>query len=164
MATGSLILMNLALGGLGLLVENAGEWAFHRYVLHGLGRRPGSFWHYHWREHHRAARANGMVDPCYRGWPSRWDTHGKEVLFLLLVAAAHAPLLDVLPSYVAGLYAGLALYYFRHRRSHRDPDWARAHLPWHYEHHMGGDPEANWCIAWPWLDWLAGTRKISGRD
>ncbi len=29
---------------LGLLWANAGEWAIHKYVLHGLGRRKGTFW------------------------------------------------------------------------------------------------------------------------
>jgi len=163
MTTGSpALLIDLVLGSaqvfLGLLAENAGEWVFHRHVLHRLGKRPGSLWHYHWSEHHRVARANDMFDPCYRGWPSHWDTHGKEVLFLLLVAAAHWPLSASIPWYVAGLYAGLAAYYVRHRRSHLDPDWARAHLPWHCDHHLGGNAEANWCISWPWFDWLAGTR------
>jgi hypothetical protein len=27
---------------LGLIVANAGEWVMHRYLLHGLGKRPNS--------------------------------------------------------------------------------------------------------------------------
>jgi hypothetical protein len=51
----------------GLFAENAGEWVFHRYVLHGLGKRPGSIWNYHWHEHHRVSQINGMLDLGYRG-------------------------------------------------------------------------------------------------
>lgn len=143
---------------LGLFAENAGEWLFHRYVLHGLGKRPKSLWNYHWSEHHRAARANQMLDPGYRGWPLRWNTQGKEALFLLLVAAAHLPLLAFAPLYASGMLLGLAVYYARHRRAHLDPEWAKANLPWHYEHHLSKGAEANWCISWPWFDWLMGTR------
>jgi len=145
---------------LGLLVENAGEWFFHRYVLHGLGKRPGSVWAYHWREHHKVVRENLMLDLGYRGWPLQWNTQGKEALFLMAVVVLHVPLLAVLPWYVFGLYGGLLLYYTRHRRAHLEPEWAKSHLPWHYEHHMGRG-EANWCITWPWFDRLMGTR-ISG--
>lgn len=146
---------------LGLLAENAGEWFFHRYVLHRLGRRPGSLWRYHWSEHHRVSRVNGMLDPGYRGWPLRWDTQGKEALFLLCVAAAHGPLLALFPFYVAGMWLGLAAYYVLHRKSHLDREWARTYLPWHYEHHLGR-VEANWCVSWPGFDWLMGTRARSG--
>lgn len=38
----------------GLLVANAGEWCMHRYLLHYYGKRAGSFWAYHWEEHHYA--------------------------------------------------------------------------------------------------------------
>lgn len=153
------LLVGSAQFALGLLAENAGEWFFHRYVLHGLGKRPGSLWNYHWSEHHRVSRANKMFDPGYQGWPVHWNTQGKEALFLLLLVAAHLPLLAFVPSYVAGMYAGLAIYYIRHRRSHLDPEWARIHLPWHYEHHLGGEGDANWCISWPWFDWLLNTRS-----
>ena len=35
---------------LGLLYSNAGEWLLHKYLLHGLGRRKGTFWAFHWHE------------------------------------------------------------------------------------------------------------------
>lgn len=152
---------------LGLLAENAGEWAIHRFLLHGLGRRRASVWHYHWNRHHRLARSHGMVDPDYRGWPLRWNTHGKEVLLILGAVLAHGPLAGMAPAYVAGVYFALGCYYVRHRKAHLDPAWARRHLPWHWEHHMGGDPEANYCTTWPWFDWVMRTRvrppESSGR-
>ena len=50
-------------------------------------------------------------------------------------------------------------YYRVHKRAHRDPSWAREHLPWHYDHHMGPNQDANWCVTWPWFDWVMGTRE-----
>jgi sterol desaturase/sphingolipid hydroxylase (fatty acid hydroxylase superfamily) len=135
------LIMALAQIFLGLFAENAGEWVFHRYVLHELGKRPNSLWNYHWSEHHRIARA----------------------LFLVVVVIVHLPLTAILPLYVGGLYAGLILYYTRHRRSHLNPEWAKTHLPWHYEHHLSATVDANWCITWPWFDWLMGTRIRSDR-
>jgi hypothetical protein len=96
-----------------------------------------------------------MIDPGYQEWPLRWNTQGKEVALLLLILALHAPLWMWAPGYAAGMYAGVACYYHRHRKSHLDPAWARQHLPWHYAHHMGDNSEAHWCIAWPWCDQLA---------
>ena len=40
-----------------------------------------------------------------------------------------------------------------------DPEWAREHAPWHYDHHMGPNPEANWCITSPFFDEMMGTRE-----
>jgi hypothetical protein len=150
--------------GLGVLAENAGEWMIHRFLLHGLGRRGESFWHYHWNRHHLFARRYGMIDPDYRGWPLRWNTHGKEALLILAAVLVHGPLFGIAPGYVAGVYFALACYYIRHRKAHLDPAWARRHLPWHWEHHMGAEPEANYCTTWPWFDWVMATRvRPSGR-
>ena len=35
----------------------------------------------------------------------------------------------------------------------------REHLPWHYDHHMGPNQEANWCVTRPWFDYVMGTRE-----
>ena len=50
-------------------------------------------------------------------------------------------------------------YYRKHKRAHLDPEWAREHLPWHYDHHMGRNQHANWCVSQPWFDWVMGTRE-----
>ena len=31
-------------------------------------------------------------------------------------------------------------------------------MPWHYDHHMGLDQDQNWCVTWPLMDHLFGTR------
>ena len=51
------------------------------------------------------------------------------------------------------------VYWHVHRKSHLDPAWARANLPWHVDHHLGPDQHANWCVTWPGMDYLLGTRK-----
>jgi sterol desaturase/sphingolipid hydroxylase (fatty acid hydroxylase superfamily) len=141
----------------GMAYTNVGEWLLHKYVLHRLGRNPKSFWRYHWY-HHGEARRNEMRDPLYEGSPWAWNAHGKEALSLAALAAAHLPLFPVAPGFTATVCYGALDYYRKHRRAHLDPAWARAHLPWHVDHHMGADPEANFCVTRPWFDRLAGTR------
>jgi sterol desaturase/sphingolipid hydroxylase (fatty acid hydroxylase superfamily) len=143
---------------LGLLYANAGEWLIHKYVLHGLGTRKHSFWSFHWREHHHAARKHDFVDPAYEH--SVFGTHGqgKEALALVGVVALHLPLLPVAPYFTLTVCYSAANYYFKHKRAHRDPAWAKLHLKHHYDHHMGLSQHANWCVTRPWFDHLMGTR------
>lgn len=144
---------------LALLYMNLGEWMVHRYVLHGLGRRRESFWSFHWHEHHRHARKTGMRDMDYERSVLGAHAQGKEAAALLAAAALHLPLWRRAPWFTAGALLSIANYYRVHRRSHRDPEWARAHLPWHYDHHMGPDQDANWCVSHDLFDRVLGTRK-----
>jgi hypothetical protein len=144
----------------GLAVANATEWAFHKFVLHGLGKNPKSFWSFHWHEHHRAARKNGHVDDAYRTGLFKWNGQTKEALALVGASVAVAPLLPVAPFFVGTLWYSAANYYRKHKRSHLDPAWARQHLPWHYDHHMGKEPHMNWCVTRPWMDRVMGTRRV----
>jgi sterol desaturase/sphingolipid hydroxylase (fatty acid hydroxylase superfamily) len=142
-----------------LALSNATEWAFHKYILHGLGKNPKSFWSFHWHEHHRAARSNGHVDPAYREpLLSRWNGQTKEALALVGAALAVAPLLPVAPWFVGTSWYSAINYYRKHRKAHLDPAWAREHLPWHYDHHMAPNQHKNWCVTRPWWDRLMGTR------
>ncbi len=38
-------------------------------------------------------------------------------------------------------------YYYIHRRAHLEPDWAMRKIPWHYDHHMNSNQDANWCMT-----------------
>ena len=152
------VLLHLLAFPLGLLTMNAGEWVLHRYLLHGVGRRKASFWSFHWREHHSACRRHDMADPDYARFPLGAHAQGKETWGLIAVGVAHLPLLLVAPGYVAAVLFSLAWYYRVHRRSHEDLAWAKAHLPWHYDHHMGPDQDRNWCVSWPWFDHIMDTR------
>lgn len=144
---------------LGLLYSNAGEWVIHKYVLHGLGRRRESFWSFHWHEHHKNSRRNGNVDPDYERGLRGWNGQTKEALALLGAAILHLPLAPVAPWFTAGVLYSTARYYRVHKRSHQDPAWAREHLPWHVDHHLGPNQHANWCVSRPWFDVIMGTRE-----
>jgi len=143
---------------IGLVASNAAEWYIHKNVLHGRGKRRESFWSFHFHEHHSASRRNGGHDPDYQRSPFAWNAQGKELLGLSLLAIPVLPLLPVAP-FLAGtlVYCGVN-YYRKHKRAHLDPAWAREHLPWHYDHHMGPNQDANWGVTRPWFDRIMGTR------
>jgi sterol desaturase/sphingolipid hydroxylase (fatty acid hydroxylase superfamily) len=143
---------------LALLAANAAEWLVHKHVLHGQGKRKGSFWSFHWQEHHRNAREHAFRDPDYERSPFAWNAQGKEVASLVGASLLVTPLLPVAPFFVLTSYYASYNYYRCHKRAHEDPEWAREHLPWHYDHHMGPDQDENWCVTRPWFDELMGTR------
>jgi len=143
---------------LALLYANAAEWALHRYVLHGIGKNKASIWNFHWGEHHRNCRRHNHLDPTYERGLFGWHAQGKEALGITLLVALHLPLLPVAPAFVATLVYTALNYMHKHRRAHQDPQWARQHLRWHYDHHMGKNQDANWGVTRPWFDQLLGTR------
>lgn len=142
----------------GLLYANAGEWFIHKYVLHGMGKRRSSWWSFHFHEHHQAARRNDMRDADYALPPLDKSAQRKEVYGLLGLVALHLPLAPVAPLFTATIAYSAVRYYRLHKRSHLDPDWAREHLPWHVDHHMGPNQDCNWGVTRPWFDQLLGTR------
>lgn len=139
---------------IGLLVFGVGEWAIHRYLLHGPGRPA-----HHHGEHHRAARDHGGYDPAYEGPAWSTATQRREALGLTAVGLLHAPLLVIAPFYTATIWYCLVRYRRDHRRAHLDPGWARDHLPWHYDHHID-EGAGNFGVSWAWFDVLAGTRSV----
>lgn len=146
---------------LGLVYANVGEWLVHKYVLHGLGRNKKSFWSYHWHEHHREARLHEHIDKFYNRtlFKPVLDAQSKEVLSLVGAALLHAPLFPVAPFFTATVWYSTLYYYRVHKKSHQDPGWAREYLPWHYDHHMGPNQHANWCVSRDWSDRWFGTRE-----
>ena len=144
--------------GVGVIYSNGVEWFIHRFVLHGLGRRRESFWSFHWHEHHQLARRHAMHDPHYETPPWSWNGQGKEMFALLLAVVVHVPLLPWVPGFVLGVWYSTVNYYIKHRHAHLDPEWARRKLPWHVDHHMARNQDANWCVTRPWFDWILGTR------
>jgi sterol desaturase/sphingolipid hydroxylase (fatty acid hydroxylase superfamily) len=144
---------------IGLLASNAAEWVMHKYVLHELGRDKRSFWSFHWHEHHRQSRRNGFRDEDYERSPWGWNAQSKELYSLIGISAAVLPLFGVSPGFCAGVWVSACGYYVVHKKSHLDPQWAREHLPWHYDHHMASNQDANWCVTLPLFDHLMGTRE-----
>ncbi len=150
---------------LGLVYANAMEWVIHKHVLHGLGKNKKSFWAFHWHDHHQSARKRDMLDDDYHASLLTWGPKTKEIVALLGGAAIHAPLLPVAPGFTLGVWFSAANYYRVHRKAHVDPEWAKEHLPWHVDHHMGPNQHKNWCVTHPLFDWVMGTReKYLGTD
>jgi sterol desaturase/sphingolipid hydroxylase (fatty acid hydroxylase superfamily) len=145
---------------LGLLYVNAGEWLIHKHWLHGRGKKKDSFWNFHWGEHHGNSRKDGFYDKTYERSVFEWNAQGKEAAGLAFAALTHAPLAKVFPFFYAGILYGIGNYYRVHKKSHNNPEWAREHLPWHYDHHMGPNQDANWCVSRPWFDTVMGTREV----
>ena len=142
----------------GMAYGNAGEWIMHKYVLHEIGRKRDSFWSFHWKDHHKNVRRNGFRDPDYDAGFKLDSTLTKEAALLLGAAAAHLPLFPLAPGFTLGVWTPIALYFAIHTKSHLDPEWAKKYVPWHYDHHMGKDQDANWCITYPLADYVMGTR------
>lgn len=141
-----------------LLYANATEWVVHKYILHGLGKEKDSFWSFHWHEHHKHARKAGGYDFDYEQ-PLGNNPQGKEAITLTALVSTHLPLLPIAPFFYGTLVYSAINYYRKHKKSHEDPQWARENLPWHYDHHMGPNQDANWCVTRPWFDILMGTRE-----
>lgn len=144
---------------LALLASNATEWWIHKHVLHGTDRRPDRYWGFHLWEHHAHCLKNGCADPDYAKPWWKVQARRREVLGLSLMVLPFLPLAPVAPFFVATTTLSAVHYYRTHKRAHLDPAWAKAHLPWHYDHHMGPDQDANWCVTRPWWDHVRGTRK-----
>lgn len=142
-----------------LAVFGYGEWAIHKHLLHGLGRRKESRFAFHYHDHHQAVRRNGGYDPAYEGPVWSTSTQAREAIGLTLIGLAHAPLFPIAPFYTATVWYCLRRYRRDHRRAHLDPSWGRDHLSHHYDHHMG-DQDKNFNVVWPWFDILARTREI----
>lgn len=145
----------------GWLYATLFEWVAHKHVLHGLGKRKDSFWHFHWTHHHRC-RKNGNRDPLYEGVSvpnTRYDKL-KERLSVLGLVSTHTPLLWT-PAYPFALTVGcMGLFYlWVHGYSHRNVEWGKKWLPHHYDHHMGKNQDANWGVTCSMWDCLLGTRE-----
>ena len=143
----------------GLITANAGEWYIHKYLLHEDARRKGSFWRFHWAEHHKHVYFQDFHDDDYQKPPfSLWNPHSREVIPLVAGAASMLPLFPIFPGFTSGIWTSMAYYYYVHRKSHEDPEWAKKYLPWHYDHHMARDQDKNWCVTFPLWDFVMGTR------
>ncbi|WP_336366101.1 hypothetical protein [Marinobacter sp. C2H3] len=156
-----------------LFVANGVEWYAHKYVLHGTpyarpvpGRTRYSpspqLMKSHW-EHHKVVRTEAYRDDGYAEGLANWRTRG-EVVSLLKLTAVTSLAFPVAPFFTLGTYYAAARYFYVHRRSHLDPAWGRRAIPWHYDHHMNTNQDANWCVTRPWFDYLMGTRVVANPE
>lgn len=143
---------------LGLLYGNFVEWVVHKYVLHKLGKNKKSPFSFHWHEHHRKSRLEKFYDDDYEKPIWNWGASGKEAAGLGLLWLAHCWLFFFFPVFATTITYCIFNYYFTHKWAHQEPEWAKKYLRWHWEHHMGKNQEANFCVTQPWCDYLLGTR------
>mgnify|MGYP000057566873 CR=1 FL=1 len=154
----------------GLVVANGFEWVAHKYILHGTHRSgkpryspvPDSM-KSHW-EHHREVRKTDFHDHGYVEGISNWRTKNEIVSLAVVAGAASLIFYPISKGMVAASLYSACNYYYIHRRAHLEPDWAMKKIPWHYDHHMNSNQDANWCVTKPWFDYLLGTRVISSPD
>lgn len=143
---------------LGWVYGHVMEWGIHRYLLHGAAKKRGHPFSFHFHEHHRNSRSNRFQDPIYERSVFHWNGAGKEALALGIVTVAHLPLVTVAPWFTAAVVASSLSYHRVHKRSHQEPEWAKEHLPWHFDHHMAPNQDANFGVRRDWVDRLMGTR------
>ena len=154
----------------GLIIANGFEWIAHKYVLHGTHRVgqprfspvPDSM-KSHW-EHHREVRKTDFSDYGYVEGIRNWRTR-NEIMSLAVTVGVFAPLFYPISKGMSlAVFYSAANYYYVHRRAHLKPEGAKKTIPWHYDHHMNSNQDANWCVTKPWFDYILGTRVISSPD
>lgn len=153
-----------------LLMANGLEWYLHKHALHGIRQPSGgrkSFaeadMKYHWT-HHRNVRLNAYRDDELYQYPWRSAQGRSEIIKVAMLAGLTTVVFPVAPLFTLTSYYCGWNYYHTHRKSHLDPEWGKKHIPWHYDHHMNTNQDANWCVTKPWFDYLMGTRVISSED
>ncbi|WP_266126209.1 sterol desaturase family protein [Acinetobacter bereziniae] len=154
----------------GLVFANGFEWIAHNYILHGQ-HRPGKprfspvprSMKSHW-EHHREVRKQDFHDDGYVQGISNWRTKNEIVSLAVVAGAASLIFYPISKGMVAASLYSACNYYYIHSRAHLEPTWAMKKIPWHYDHHMNANQDANWCVTKPWFDYLMGTRVISSAD
>ncbi len=153
-----------------LFFANGVEWYVHKYGLHGIPR-PGaerkSFYKLgmknHWT-HHRRVRLDQYRDDELYAHPLHNDDGRTEIKGLIVLAGATTLVFPIAPFFTLTSYYCAWNYFNTHRKSHLDPEWGKRKIPWHYDHHMNTNQDANWCVTKPWFDYIMGTRVISSAD
>lgn len=154
----------------GIAVANAFEWVAHKYILHGVHRAgqpryspvPKSM-ESHWA-HHREVRKQQFHDDCYVEGVGNWRTKNELISLAVVATVSSAIFYPFSKGMALAAWYSAGNYYYIHRRAHLEPDWAKRKIPWHYDHHMNSNQDANWCVTKPWFDYVMGTRVVSSAD
>ena len=141
---------------LGWLYGHLAEYIIHRWFLHNHKLFKRAFKH-HYSQHHAKSKRGIMLDLTY---VSPWNIFEFEIQALFFGIIIHLPLVFLIPYFYLMVCYSAAAYYLVHRRSHQDFKWARTHIPWHYDHHMGPDPNKNWGVRSDIFDRIFGTKEV----
>jgi len=142
---------------LAFIYANLLEWVIHKYLFHGLGKKKSSPFSSHWHVHHKLCRKNKNVDDTYKDFPPH-PTVKQELTSLFVLSLIHTPIIFFSPFFFGSLVYFSARYFYIHRRSHTDVEWGKRNFPWHYDHHMGKNQDANWGVTNPFWDHIFKTR------
>jgi hypothetical protein len=133
------------------------EWAIHKYILHGLGKNKNSWFNFHWHLHHKSCRKNKNKDDHYKKFlslPVR-----REILGLYALLVIHLPVYYLMPYFYYTLVVCSIRYFYVHQKSHINVEWGIKNIPWHHDHHMGKDQDANWGVTTDIWDTILKTKK-----
>ena len=133
------------------------EWVLHKYVLHGLGKNKKSAWASHWHTHHRSSRQNYNYDDDYNKGLFHPSVRG-EILGLFSLGIIHIPTIFISPLFYYTLVVCAIRYFKINKKAHLDPEWCKENLPWHYDHHMGKNQDANLGVTTDWIDRMFNSR------
>tara|TARA_R110000796_G_scaffold6021_2_gene21976 strand:+ start:131 stop:628 length:498 start_codon:yes stop_codon:yes gene_type:complete len=151
------VILHLLTVPLAVIYTNLLEWGLHKYVLHGLGKHKNSKWASHWHTHHKKSRKNNNFDEDYLKNILNHSSR-QEIIGLMFLSILHVILFFVIPLFYITLLICSARYYYLHRKAHLDISWCKEKLPWHYDHHMGKNQDANWGVTTDWVDKILKTR------
>ena len=146
---------------IGLFAANAVEWYAHKVWLHEFPSKHRNSPFFTHIAHHKRARLSGFHDQGYSESMFKNSEIYNEKSALIGLAAVSTVFLPVAPFFTAGLYYGIWNYWRVHSKAHLDPEYARKRIPWHYDHHMASNQNANWCVTRPWFDYVMGTRVFT---
>jgi len=140
-------IFSVFLFAIGVVYANVIEYSIHRYFFHGLGKKKNSLFAFHLRGHHLVSRKNDFFDLKI----SAAETSG--VLFLLVT---QLPILFIAPAMFCGLALYGALFVVLHNHMHKNPEFAKRHFRWHWNHHMQNQNKS-WGVVLPLTDIITGT-------
>lgn len=147
-----------------ILGANAFEWYAHKVWLHEYPSKHRNAPFFTHIRHHKRARLNQFEDEGYRESMWRDQEMFNEKVALIGLCVASTAVLPVAPFFTLGAYYSAWQYWSKHSKAHLDLEWAKKNLPWHYDHHMNSNQNANWCVTRPWFDYIMGTRIIGDPD
>lgn len=146
---------------LGLLVANGFEWYAHKVWLHEFPSKYRNSPFFTHIAHHKRARLHEFRDEGYADSMFKNSEMYNEKTALIALSVVVTPLLPIAPFFTTGIYYGIWNYWKVHSKSHLDPEYAKTRIPWHYDHHMTSNQNANWCVTKPWFDYIMGTRVLT---
>jgi sterol desaturase/sphingolipid hydroxylase (fatty acid hydroxylase superfamily) len=139
------------------LIANFTEWFVHKYILHGLGKKKDSFFHFHWRHHHTCRKYDNK-DEIYVNWKTNKDVW-KEAISIISMGLFNIIWLWIWPPLFYCLVFWSMIYFFMHAKSHTNVKWGNRWMPWHRDHHLGSNQDLNYCVTFPLFDYIMKTRK-----